>query len=300
MVGMKHSARWPIEDLEVELTSALRAAGCVYAEEEAAILVQAAGSRTELASMLAQRIRGFPLEHLVGWAEFCGMRIIVAPGVFVPRRRSEFLVHQALAGIAGHAGMAGLAGSVGSAGSGELAGRIRQGRPLKILDLCCGSGAVGAALAHELHGCELHAADLDPAALSCAAKNIAAYHGEVYCGDLFDPLPETLRGSLDVIVANAPYVPTDAIRFMPQEARMHEPTAALDGGVDGLDLQRGIAVQAPLWLRAEGLLLLEISARQAESSAALLIAHGFAASVSHSEYFDSTVVTGRLELLGGL
>ena len=280
VVGIKHGKRQPRDEpMAAALVAALRAAGCVYAVEEAHILLDAAGSRADLARMLALRVDGCPLEHLVGWVEFCGLRVVVAPRVFVPRRRSEFLVGQALAG---------------------LAGRIQRDRPLKILDLCCGSGAVGAALARELPGCELHAADVDPVALACATKNIAAFNGEVYCGDLFEPVPERLRGSFDVIVANAPYVPTDDIRFMPREARVHEPAAALDGGEDGLALQRSIAAQAPLWLHSEGLLLFESSARQADSSAALLNARGFTASIAHSDALDSTVVTGRLQPMGGL
>ncbi len=311
MVGMEHSAWPPIEDPSAEpveepvagpsiakssaakpraaqsgaaefnttewdgldLVAALRAAGCVYAEDEAAILMGACRTRAELEVMLAQRVAGFPLEHLVGWAEFCGLRMVVAPGVFVPRRRSEFLVRQTLT---------------------ELAGRMCEERPLRLLDLCTGSGAVAAALAHSLPVCELHVADVDPVALVCAAKNVAAFSGQVYCGDLFDPVPDSLQGSFDVIVANAPYVPTGAIAFMPREARVHEPMAALDGGVDGLTLHRSIAAQAPLWLGEDGVLLLEASARHCATTAAILASHGFSVSVSRSEELGGTVVTGSM------
>ncbi|MFQ4149604.1 putative protein N(5)-glutamine methyltransferase [Arthrobacter sp. LAPM80] len=264
-----------------ELVAALRAAGCVYAEEEAAILADAAGSTADLALMLARRVQGFPLEHIVGWARFYGMRIAVAPGVFVPRRRSEFLVDQALAAL-----------------------KSRPGRadPPRILDLCCGSGAVGAALAETLDkkpaggdsGCELHGTDIDQAAVDCAAGNVAPFDGYVYCGDLFAPIPVRLRGSFDLIVANAPYVPSASIAFMPQEARIHEPEAALNGGADGLELHRRIAADAPRWLRPHGRLLLECSIRQAPVSAGILTTSGFSTSISTSEELDDSVVTGRL------
>jgi release factor glutamine methyltransferase len=98
----------------------LRAAGCVFAEDEARLLISAARTPAELDAMVARRTAGLPLEQVLGWAEFCGLRIAVAPGVFVPRRRTEFLVRQAA----------------------ELA---RPGAV--IVDLCCGAGAIGAALA---------------------------------------------------------------------------------------------------------------------------------------------------------
>lgn len=276
MVGMEQSARLSGESL----VSALRLAGCVFAEDEAAILLESARTDAELEAMLARRIQGQPLEHIVGWAQFCGFRVKVAPGVFVPRRRSEFLVERALAAMRG-----------------------RAGRPV-ILDLCCGSGAVGAALARALAGtaaaCELHAADVDPAAVVCAAANLAPFGGRAHCGDLFTALPQELRGRIDLIAANAPYVPAGAIAFMPQEARLHEPGLALNGGFDGLDLHRRIARDAPQWLRPGGSLLLESSARQAPLSAAILASCGFTATIASSVEFDSTVVAGRLSPAGEL
>ncbi|MGP9503020.1 methyltransferase [Specibacter sp. AOP5-B1-6] len=296
---MKHTSQQPDETL----VSTLRSAGCVYAEEEAAILLEAADSATDLARLLDLRVQGYPLEHIVGWAQFCGLRIAVAPGVFVPRRRSEFLVAQTLAALAGLAALDGSNGPESHAGKpGPGPQRVPvppshaepHTQQLTVLDLCSGSGAVGTALAHVLPGCELHASDIDRAAVDCAAGNIAAFNGRAYCGDLFAAVPDGLRGSFDVIAANAPYVPSAAIMFMPQEARVHEPEIALDGGVDGLELHRRIAAQAPLWLRPGGVLLLESSARQAPASAAILASNGFSASTSSSVDFDGTVVTGRL------
>jgi release factor glutamine methyltransferase len=77
------------------IVTRLRAAGCVFAEDEARLLVSAASTPADLAAMVDRRTAGLPLEHVVGWAEFCGLHIAVDPGVFVPRRRSEFLIRQA-------------------------------------------------------------------------------------------------------------------------------------------------------------------------------------------------------------
>jgi len=264
------------------VVASLRAAGCVYAEDEGAILCQAARAPGELAAMLARRVAGYPLEHIVGWAQFHGMRIVVDRGVFVPRRRTEFLVGRALEILR--------AKHPSHRIEGATAGQ--PPRRLVVVDLCCGSGAVGAALAHGVDGLELHAADIDPAAVACAAKNLNNVNGHAYCGDLFDAVPKNLRGTVDMVVANAPYVPTEEIAFMPEEARVHEPDAALNGGADGLDIQRRIAAQAPAWLRPGGCLLLETSARQAAVSAGIMAACGFSAEIGHCEELDGTVVTG--------
>ncbi|MFJ3926504.1 putative protein N(5)-glutamine methyltransferase [Streptomyces sp. NPDC090022] len=250
----------------------LRAAGCVFAEEEAELLGAAAGSAEELAAMVARRAAGEPLEHVVGWAEFCGLRMAVGEGVFVPRRRTEFLVREAA----------------------ELA---RPGAV--VLDLCCGVGAVGAAVAAEQgFGVELHAADIDPVALGYARRNVAPAGGTVWEGDLYEALPAALRGRVDVLVANAPYVPTDAIGLLPPEARDHEPRTALDGGPDGLSVQRRVAEAAPAWLAPGGHLLIETSARQAPHTASALTAAGLAVRAVTSEDLHATVVIGTREAAG--
>lgn len=278
MLGMGNNQDLPA----AELIAVLRAAGCVYAEDEAAILQESAGSAVELQRLLAQRVQGVPLEHIVGWADFDGFRVAVAPGVFVPRQRSVFMVEQAMAALAGRA--------------------VRGGLPPVIVDLCCGSGALGAAVVRRFQGgapqpagqqhrpCELHATDVDPAAVACAAKNVSAFGGDTYCGNLFDPLPKRLRGRVDVIVANAPYVPAGALDFMPREARLHEPEAALNGGADGLDLHRAIAAQARDWLRPGGTVLLECSTGQAAASCAILAGQGLSSMIRHSEGHDCTVI----------
>ena len=243
----------------------LRAAGCVFAEDEARLLLSAARTPAELAALVDRRAVGVPLEHVLGWAEFCGLRIAVDSGVFVPRRRTELLVR-------------------------EAAGLAR--RRAVVVDLCCGSGAVGAALAAALPGIELYAVDIDPAAVRCARRNVAAAGGRVYEGDLYAPLPAALRGRVDLLVANAPYVPTEAVALLPPEARLHEPRAALDGGADGLDLQRRVTARASRWLAPAGHLLVETSEHQAPRTVETFARHGLVPRLTRSAELDATVVVG--------
>jgi release factor glutamine methyltransferase len=159
-----------------------------------------------------------------------------------------------------------------------------------VLDLCCGSGAVGGAIQTLVDGVELYAADIDPAAVANARRTVAPER--VFEGDLFESMPAALRGRIDVLVANTPYVPSDAIATMPPEARLHEARVALDGGPDGLDVQRRVAAEAPLWLRAGGSLLVEAGERQAPVTAQIFARAGLEPRVIHSDEFDATVVVG--------
>ena len=258
------------------IVTRLRAAGCVFAEDEARLLISAASTPADLAAMVDRRAAGQPLEYVVGWAEFCGLRIAVDPGVFVPRRRSEFLVRQAV----------GLAARASASHSGQA------GPPAVIVDLCCGSGALGVAMTAALDRAEPHAADIDPAAVRCARRNLAAYGGRVYEGDLYQPLPSTLRGRVGILLANVPYVPTEAVQTLPPEARLHEARLALDGGPDGLDVLRRVAAAAPLWLAPGGHLLIETSERQALRAAEAFARHGLAARVVSSADLNATVIIG--------
>ena len=220
--------------------------------------------------MVARRADGLPLEHVVGWAEFCGLRIAVDPGVFVPRRRTELLVREAVA----------------------LARAAAAEREVVVLDLCCGSGAVGAALAAGLGGARVHAADLDPAAVACATRNLAPAGGQVHQGDLFAALPPALRGTVDVLAANVPYVPSGAVGLLPPEARDHEALIALDGGHDGLDVMRRVAAAAAGWLAPGGSLLVESGERQARAAAAVLSGGGLRPRVATDDDLGATVIIG--------
>jgi release factor glutamine methyltransferase len=255
----------PDVDLDLDLEAMLRAAGCVFAEDEARLLRAQARTPAELALLAERRVAGEPLEYVLGWAEFAGLRVTVEPGVFVPRHRSEFLVDQAVAAAPG--------------------ARV-------VVDLCCGSGAIGAALLRRLSGIELHAADVDAVAVRCARRTLAG-RGEVHEGDLFAPLPASLRGRVDLLVASTPYVPTDAVRLMPPEAREHEPLVALDGGDDGLAVVRRLVAEAPAWLAPGGVVAVETSDEQAPTARAAMTAAGLAAEVRLDEDAECVAVLGR-------
>ena len=261
----------PSKQAPAEVAARLRAAGCVYAEEEAVLLVEAARSPGELDALVARRVAGLPLEQLLGWVSFCGLRWYVDPGVFVPRRRTELLVHAAVTRLGG------------------------RPRPV-VLDLCCGCGALGAATVRLLgllpDEVELLAADVDPAAVRCARRNVEPLGGRVFQGDLYAPLPGGLRGRVDVLLANVPYVPSEAIALMPPEARSHEPRGALDGGADGLDVARRVAAGAATWLAPGGTLLVEASRAQAPALAEVFARHGLDAAVVVDEELDALAVTG--------
>src|SRR5439155_19826315 len=155
---------------------------------------------------------------------------------------------------------------------------------------CCGCGALGAALAAEIDGIEVYAADVDPTAVACARRNLPAKR--VYQGDLYAALPPSLRGVVDVVVANVPYVPTEAIAGMPSEARDHEPRFALDGGADGLDILRRVAATAPDWLAPGGHLLIETSEGQAPLAVDAFTIAGLIARVARSEERYATEIIG--------
>lgn len=241
----------------------LRAAGCVFAGAEARLLQASAVDSDQLRAMVARRVAGEPLEHILGWAEFGGLRVAVDAGVFVPRQRSLALV-------------------------GSAAGWTRPGA--LVVDLCCGSGALGLALAHRTGPVHLHASDIDPVSVACARRNLAPIGGIAYCGDLFDPLPAELRGRVDVLLASVPYVPTEALALMPREARDFEPRATRDGGQDGLDLLRRVAAEARSWLAPGGRALLEVAAAQVAAAREAVGHGGLRAAVLTSAV--STVVVG--------
>jgi release factor glutamine methyltransferase len=234
-----------------DVVARLRAAGCVWAEDEATLLVEAAGSAAELDEMVARRAFGEPLELVLGWVEFLGRRLVVAPGVFVPRRRTELLARTAREHVAARSD-------------------VRAGAAPVVVEMCCGVAPVAASL--EGVGARVHGADISHVALDCARAN--APSATLHLGDLVDALPPSLRGRVDVLAANAPYVPTDRIADMPPEARDHEPRAALDGGPDGVDLHRRLAAAATGWLAPGGALLIETSPAQAPLTTGAMAAAG--------------------------
>ena len=249
-----------------ELVARLRTAGSVFAEEEAALLVQSAEDAAQLAELAERRIAGEPLEQVLGWVDFDRLRLRLLPGVFVPRQRTIYLVETA-AELAPDAAM--------------------------VADVCCGVGAVAAALAVRRPDLDLFAADIDPVVMTVARENLPASVG-TGCGDLLDGLPAGWRGQLAMVVANTPYVPSAAISGLPPEAREHEPLTTLDGGADGLDVQRRLALQAPGWLAPGGRVLTEVAAAQADAAVAMFAGAGFRTEVRISADWGSGVLVARL------
>jgi release factor glutamine methyltransferase len=249
------------------IVSTLRAAGCVFAEDEAELLISAAHDDAELAHLVEQRVAGLPIEHVVGFAEFRGLRILLDAGVFVPRRRTEHLVAEAIA----------------------------LSRPgAVVVDLCCGSGALGVAIA-AAQSIDLYAADIEPAAVRCARRNVEPIGGQVFEGDLYAALPASLRGRVDLLLSNVPYVPSGEVRLLPAEARLHEPLVTLDGGDDGLEVLRRVSAEAAQWLAAGGSVFVETSEVQAAIAAEIFAKDGLRARVSTSAELYATVVIGTKE-----
>ncbi|WP_425564714.1 putative protein N(5)-glutamine methyltransferase [Saccharopolyspora halophila] len=247
-----------------EVVERLRVAGCVFAEDEARLLrAETGGDRARLEDMLAERVSGVPLEQVLGWVSFAGVRVRMAPGVFVPRQRTELLVRTACE-------------------------RVEPGAV--VVDVCCGSGAVAAALLRARPGLRVWACDVDERAVACARLNLPG--AEVRGGDLFEGLPAGLRGGVRVITANAPYVPSGAVGAMPPEARDHEPLVALDGGDDGLAVQRRVAAEAGRWLAPGGSVLIETGSDQAARTAGLLDGAGLVSRVVSCPEREATVVVG--------
>ena len=253
-----------------DLVLRLRAAGCVFAEDEARVLLDAA-TGDALETLVARRVTGEPLEYVVGWADFAGIRVALDPGVFIPRQRTALLVELASTALVSR--LAPLAAGV-------------------VVDLCCGSGALGLALAHRHPDIELHAADLDPIAVACARRNLEPIGATVHHGDLDAPLPDHLRGRVDVLVANVPYVPSAAIALMPPESRDHEPRDTVDGGADGLDVVRRLAALAPRWLAPGGRVFVETGTDQAAAAADAFAGAGLQPDVHHDDERGATVVSG--------
>ena len=203
----------------------LRAAGCVFAEDEARLL----GDREEL---IARRCAGERLEHVLGWADFGGVRVRVEPGVFIPRPET---VHLARAAV-------------------DLQPRIH-------LDLFSGSGAISAYVQHHVPDARVVAAELH------MSDSLRANVREVHESDVDHGVPRELEGRVDVLTANVPYVPTADLQYAPHDGETDD---ALDGGADGLDWVRRVAEVAPRWLRPNGgTLLLELAAHQADAQRSL-------------------------------
>jgi release factor glutamine methyltransferase len=223
----------------------LRSAGCVAAEEELSELEAAAERDDEmLRRLVARRLGGEPLAWIVGSVLFCGERVAVHPGVYVPRWQTEPLVRFAVE----HLPPKGVA-----------------------VDLCTGAGAVAVVLARHRPSARVLATDIDLSAVRCALANGV----DVRQGDVADGLPAWTEGRADVVTAVTPYVPTPALRLLPRDVRVHEPRRALDGGPDGTVVLRRVVDAAARLLHEGGLLCLELAAEQPRLLEPVLVGAGF-------------------------
>jgi len=245
--------------------SALAGGGFFAPEAEAdALLAAAHEGATSIDMLVARRLEGEPLAWITGSVTFCGVRLRIDPGVFVPRPHTEALARRAVE----------LLPSDGTA-----------------VDLCTGSGAVAAVLGSAHAGAIVVGTDVDPIAVACAQRNGV----RVLEGDLDAPLPPQLRGRVDLLTAVVPYVPTEELSFLPRDVRTHEPRHALDGGPRGTTGLVRAAEAAPRWLRLGATALLELGGDQAAEMTATLRDLGFTDVRIHpDEDGQDRAIEGRL------
>jgi release factor glutamine methyltransferase len=222
-----------------------------------------AGDFQRLVERRAERI---PLQHLTGRAHFRYLELAVGPGVFVPRPETEVMTGWAVV---------------------RLEELVRAGRRPIAVDLGTGSGAIAKALTTEVPEAVVHAVELADDALAWARINLGGTTVALHAEDLAHALPE-LDGTVDLVVANPPYIPLEAFASVAPEARDHDPTVALFSGVDGLNAIRRVALTAGRLLRPGGLLAVEHAEVQGETVPEILVRTGFFASVR-----DHTDLTGR-------
>lgn len=260
-----------------QVTAALADAGVPAPEADAEALIAACCGRAavvgpaELAALrraTARRCAREPLEYITGVAWFRGLDLAVGPGVFVPRRQSEIAVHLAV-------------GELRAAPAGAV-----------VVDLGTGSGAIALAVATELPDARVYGVEVSAAAYAFTEQNFRRFapgNGRPVLADLRDALPD-LDGTVDLVVANPPYIPVDGIPRDP-EVRLHSPAVALFGGPDGLDLVRGVSATARRLLRCGGRLLVEHGDVQAASVARLLAADGWTEIAVHTDHLGRDRVT---------
>jgi release factor glutamine methyltransferase len=213
-------------------------------------------------ALVARRALREPLQHLTGVAYFRHVELAVGPGVFVPRPETELLAGWAIEACAG----------------------IEA--PV-VVDLCTGSGAIARAVADEVPRAAVHAAELSPEAFEWAERNLAGTGVDLWLGDAFAAFDD-LRGGVDVVVCNPPYIPLDAWESVAAEARDHDPHLALFSGADGLDAIRLLARRAAELLRLGGVVGFEHADEQGEAAPAV-----FSRSGRWSDVRDHRDLAGR-------
>lgn len=220
------------------------------------------GTLRSIQRLTARRLKGEPVQYLVGAVEFWGLTIAVGSGVLIPRPETELLVEEAIRTV--------------KKGDEDLPSSEAAGSPVAILDLCTGSGCIALALAKRFPEACVTGTDISGRALTYAKKNAAANHifNAVFRkGHLFEPLKKT--GRFDVITANPPYIRTGDLPGLQPEVREWEPENALDGGPDGLGFYREILLKAPDYLIPGGTIVFELGYDQAAEVKTLARAQGF-------------------------
>jgi release factor glutamine methyltransferase len=212
----------------------------VHAEDEAAAIWSTFSTPADRAGAVASRAGGMPLEQVVGWAEFGPVRVALAPGVFVPRRRAEAILDPAVAA--------------------RPDARV-------VVDLGCGAGALAASLAVLLPDAKVHGVELDAGAAACARRTGGF---TVHEGSWWSGLPDALRGRVDLAVAYLPHVPTDRLDGIHSDFRRNEPTLAVDGGRDGLEPLREVLAGLRAWLAPQGVFVTLLAREQVPSGARVL------------------------------
>jgi len=263
-------ARWDAEALLAHVLDV-----DIDSDGDLALTAVSPSQRRRFDSLVQRRLSGEPVNYITGHFRFCGLDLLVRPGVFSPRASTELMVELAVARL-----------------------RRRRGRRVAI-DLATGAGAVALAIAAQTRGSEVWGADISPDAARLGRTNARRLHLDnvrFATGDLLGAVPRTLRGTVDVVTIHPPYVARDEVRTLPVEIRRFEPRHTLtDGSDDGLGLVRRIADDAPAWLRPGGFVLIEIAPYLARAAATVLRRGGFREVRSHRDSLGVTrVVVGRL------
>ena len=203
-------------------------------------------------ALIARRAERIPLQYITGVQEFMGHRFRVDQSVLIPRQDTETLVLEAAKTVQNN-----------SRQKLSLIERLRGGKEWELLDLCCGSGAVGISMAKICDKIQLTGTDISGAAVAMAETNAKSLRvkAEFLVGDLFEPVKGR---KFDMIVSNPPYIKTNMIAVLQEEIKNYEPREALDGGRDGLDYYQRIIKEAPEYLEKDGFLFFEIGHDQGE------------------------------------
>ena len=227
-----------------------------------------------------RRSKREPLQYILGYVEFCGLKIKVGPGILIPRPETELLAEEAVKNIS----------TINS-----------QRSKLRVLDLCTGSGCLALAVAKRFPDAEIYATDSSESAIRCAGENavINAVRNVIFLrGSLFDPIKNLFRAgsfSFDFIISNPPYIKRGDISKLQPEIREWEPAEALDGGEDGLDYYRMIISEAGSYLKEYGLLMFEVGMDQAETVKRMARDYGFSVISLIKDYagIERILIAGR-------